>query len=112
MWIGSHPDWLEISSETGAADPSLDNLHAGERDAISLALRIRADALIMDERPGRNEAAKRGIKVIGTVGVLAAAHENGLLDLINAISRLQQTTFHASPKLLASVLRRYENSGQ
>ena len=112
VWIGSHPDWLEISSESGAADPSLDNLHAGERDAILLALSVGADALIMDERAGRNEATKRRIRVIGTIGVLASAHERGLLALANAISRLQQTTFHASPKLLASVLRRYEDSGQ
>jgi predicted nucleic acid-binding protein len=80
-WIEDHPDWLETLSETGAPDPDLDTLHTGEREAISLALHIKADALIIDERHGRYEAEKRGLKVIGTIGVLTSAHERGWLDL-------------------------------
>lgn len=109
-WILNPPDWLEISSETGSLDSDLASLHAGERDAISLALHFQADALIIDERRGRGEAEKRELKVTGTIGVLAFAHECGLLNLSSAIGRLQQTTFHLSPKLLASVLQRYENT--
>lgn len=109
-WIHNHPRWLEISSEVGSLDSTLESLHAGERDAISLALEAQADALLIDERPGRNEAKGRGIRVIGTIGVLAAAHERGLLNLPDAISRLQETSFHISPKLLSAVLRKYENS--
>jgi len=61
--------------------------------------------LIIDERQGRNEAERRGLKVIGTIGVLVSAHERGFLDIHDSISRLRQTTFHVSPKLLASVLQ-------
>jgi predicted nucleic acid-binding protein len=109
-WILSPPDWLEISSETGSMDSELASLHAGERDAISLAMQLQASALIIDERRGRGEAEKRELKVIGTIGVLAFAHECGLLNLSNVIGRLQQTTFHLSPKLVASVLQKYENT--
>jgi predicted nucleic acid-binding protein len=109
-WRSSPPDWLEISSELFVPDMGLSHLHAGERDAISLALHIRADALIIDERRGREEAEKQGLKVIGTLGVIAAAHESGLLDLAEAIDRLQQTTFHVSPKLLAAILRKYQST--
>jgi predicted nucleic acid-binding protein len=109
-WILNPPDWLEISSDTGLLDSDLASLHAGERDAISLALHLQAGALIIDERRGRGEAEKRELKVIGTIGVLAFAHECGLLNLSEVIGRLQQTTFHLSPKLLASVLQRYENT--
>jgi predicted nucleic acid-binding protein len=109
-WILNPPDWLEISSETGSLDSDLASLHAGERDAISLALHLQADAVLIDERRGRGEAEERELKVIGTIGVLAFAHESGLLNLSNAIGRLQQTTFHLSPKLVASVLQKYKNT--
>ena len=108
-WILNPPDWLEILSETGSLDSDLAGLHAGERDAISLAMHLQADAVLIDERRGRGEAEKRRLKVIGTIGVLAFAHECGLLNLRNAIGRLQQTTFHLSPKLVASVLQKYES---
>lgn len=109
-WILNPPDWLAILFETGSLDSDLANLHAGERDAITLALRLQADAVLIDERRGRSEAEKRELKVIGTIGVLAFAHERGLLNLRDAIGRLQQTTFHLSPKLAASVLQKYENT--
>ena len=109
-WILNPPDWLEISPETGLLDSDLMSLHAGERDAITLALHLQADAVLIDERRGRGEAEKRELKVIGTIGVLAFAHERGLLNLRNAIGRLQMTTFHLSPKLAASVLEKYENT--
>jgi predicted nucleic acid-binding protein len=88
----------------------LSHLHTGERDAISLALQVQADALIIDERRGREEAEKRGLKVIGTLGVLAAGHEGGLLDLAETFERLRQTTFHVSPKLLAAILQKYKKT--
>src|SRR6267142_748091 len=72
-WRASLPDWLEVSTDLAAPDPDLSHLHAGERDAISLALHVKADAVIIDERRGREEAEKRGLRVIGTLGVLAAA---------------------------------------
>ena len=109
-WIERHPAWLEISSETGSVDSELASLHAGEREAISLALHLQADALVIDERQGRHEAEKRGLKVIGTIGVLVSAHERGFLDIHDSISRLRQTSFHVSPKLLASVLQRWKPS--
>jgi predicted nucleic acid-binding protein len=105
-WIASPPRWLEVEFEFPAADVDLSGLHQGERDAIALAQHVRADALIIDERRGRQEAERQEIIVIGTLGVLAAAHERGLVNLAEAIARLRQTSFHASPKLLAMILER------
>ena len=67
QWRASLPSWTEAQPEQLTTDISLNYLHAGERDAISLALNIQADALIIDERRGREEAEKRGLKVIGTL---------------------------------------------
>ena len=107
-WRTNLPYWIEVSSEQPTPDVGLTHLHAGEHDAMSLALHTGASALIMDERCGREEANKRGLKVIGTLGVIAAAHEKGLLDLPETFDRLRQTTFHASSKLLAAILQKYQ----
>jgi len=107
-WRANLPSWIEVPSAQPTPDIVSNYLHAGERDAISLALNIQADALIIDERRGREEAEKLGLKVIGTLGVIVAAHESGLLDLTETFDRLRQTTFHVSPKLLAAILRKYE----
>ena len=105
-WATDLQEWVEVSAAP-PADAGLSRLHAGERDAISLALAVDAGALLMDERHGRQEAESRGLKVIGTLGVLVAAHERGLVDLLAAIDSLRQTTFHINPKLLASIVVKY-----
>jgi predicted nucleic acid-binding protein len=68
-WATNLPEWIEVLPAT-PIDESLTRLHAGERDAISLALTVHADAVLMDERRGRQEAENRGLKPIGTLGVL------------------------------------------
>jgi predicted nucleic acid-binding protein len=104
-WIERPPDWLEILSPTTVSDTALMKLDAGERDAIALAEELSADQLIVDELLGRREAERRGLSVIGTIGVLREAAEEGLLDLPTSIERLRQTSFHISPAILASLLR-------
>jgi predicted nucleic acid-binding protein len=106
-WAANLPEWIEVSTATGHDDESLSRLHPGERDAIILALDVRAKSLLIDERHGRREAEKRGLRVIGTLGVLTAAHKLDLVDLISALNSLRQTSFHVNPKLLASIALTY-----
>ncbi len=72
----------------------------GERDAILLAEELEADELIIDELRGRNEARRRQLQITGTVGILRAAAESGLLDLRNALERLRSTNFHIAQDTL------------
>ena len=105
-WATNLPEWIEVSPAAPIADAGLTRLHVGERDAIWLALTIHADVVLIDERHGRQEAENRGLKPIGTLGVLVAAHERGLIDLSATINALRQTSFHANSKLLASIVNR------
>lgn len=105
-WATNLPEWIEVSPSTPVDDVGLTRLHPGERDAISLALSVHADAVLLDERSGRREAENRDLKPIGTLGILVAAHKRGLIDLSATIDALRQTSFHASPKLLASIVDR------
>jgi predicted nucleic acid-binding protein len=51
-WMVSPPPWIEVRYVTVAEDPPLRELDPGEREAITLAEALRADALIMDDRLG------------------------------------------------------------
>jgi predicted nucleic acid-binding protein len=106
QWIGSHPDWLEVRQACVTSDPALLVLGEGEREAITLAEELRADLLVMDDRDGRREALRRGLRVTGLLGVLDEAAARGLINLPQAIQRLQQTSFRASPQLLQFLLDR------
>jgi len=104
-WIGQLPAWLEVRTPTNTPDASLATLDPGERDAIMLAAELRADQLIVDDRVGRREAKRRGIPVMGTLGVLREAATLGLLDLRLALKHLGATSFHIAPAVVAHLLK-------
>ena len=83
---------------------------AGEREAITLALEVRADVLLIDERAGRKEAEGRRIKVAGTLAVLLQASLRGFFELPEAMKQLRQYGFRASRPVEALMLARYEQS--
>jgi predicted nucleic acid-binding protein len=103
-WVTSPPGWLEVHE---VPDPDLSlELDPGERDAITLAERLGADLILLDERKGRASARSRGLLVVGTLGVLEAAAERGLVDLPAVLSRLRRTTFRVNAKLLREMIER------
>jgi predicted nucleic acid-binding protein len=106
QWIANYPEWLEVRQVSIAHDVALEELGAGEREAIGLAEQLGASAVILDERTARQEASRRGLLVTGTLGVLDKAAERGLLDLGEAFERLRQTTFRASQELYQRFLDR------
>jgi predicted nucleic acid-binding protein len=91
-WIEQPRDWLAVRTRAQARYSGPSKLDTGERDAIDLAEELAADQLIIDELYGRREAERRGLSVIGTMGVLRDAASAGLLDLTNAIERLRHTS--------------------
>jgi predicted nucleic acid-binding protein len=105
-WIVAPPDWCEVRPDP-PSDPALEKfLDRGERAAISLAALLPADRVLIDEWEGRNEAARRKLRVTGTLGVLAEAHQHNLLDFEAAFARLEQTNFYMSVELVNHMRRR------
>jgi predicted nucleic acid-binding protein len=97
-FITAPPPWLRILAP--ASIETIPGLAAGETAAIALAAEVQAGRLIIDEYRGRKAATARGLRVVGTVGVLELAAEIGLIDLAKAFERVKQTDFWISHKLL------------
>jgi len=107
----SLPSWLE-QGKVIRIIPGLDpSLGEGEREAISLALEIRADALLIDDLAGRREAHSRRIAARGTLAALLQASLRGHLDFPTAFAQLKQPGFRVSRELEESIFDGY-NKGQ
>ena len=80
-------DWIEVRSITNSAP--LQELQAildpGEAEAIALALELKAERLVIDERRGRQAASQRGLQVVGLLGVLLAAKQQGAIAQVQPI---------------------------
>jgi predicted nucleic acid-binding protein len=104
-WIAQPPAWCEIHPDP-PSNPALGFLDAGEHAAITLALSVKADRLLIDEQAGRAEAERRHLRVTGTLGILAEGHQQHLLDFEASLARLRQTNFYLSAELVDRVRRR------
>ena len=72
-WLAHRPAWLQVVPLTASTTlVSMADLDPGEHDAILLALHLKADLVLMDDREGVEEAKRLGLIVTGTLGVLVA----------------------------------------
>jgi len=67
---------------------------------------MKADILLIDEKKGRLAAKKRGLTILGILGLLELANRQQKLDLPQAIDKLLKTNINLSPLLIESILNR------
>lgn len=103
-WTARLSGWVELISVEPLDDAALLPLGAGEREAITAAISMRADLILIDERKGRQVALDKGFVVAGTLGVLALAARRGLVDLADAFARLKRTNFRYRPAIMDALL--------
>ena len=100
-WAAQLPPWIIIRQPQSLLSLQLD---MGERAAISLAVEISANLILIDERRGRDAAKANNLVTIGTLGILAQAARAGLVDLADALARLQQAGSYVSRELVETLL--------
>ena len=107
-WVALLPAWVEVVSVEALDDAALLPLGAGERAAITLALSMHADLILIDERKGTHVALNKGFEVAGTLGVLALAARRGLVDLADSFDRLKRTNFRYRQEIMDLLLVQQE----
>ncbi|KOR36477.1 MULTISPECIES: DUF3368 domain-containing protein [Planktothricoides] len=81
-------------------------LDPGESYAIALAVELKADTLLIDERLGRREAQKLGIPIIGILGILIRAKQRQLIGEVKPVmnSLIRDANFRVSSQLYQEIL--------
>jgi hypothetical protein len=101
------PEWAGVRKLSQPLAPSVlrAQLGPGESEALSLAIEMQAQRLLLDERAGRRLAAALRIPVIGTLGVLLAAKRLGHLASIRPpLEELRARGFWIADSLVEQVL--------
>ena len=90
--------------ETIPESLSRSSIDAGERRAIALGIELKA-SLLMDDRRARLVAVALGRPVIGTLGLLLRAREDGLFPTLRPLlERLQATGYYLPGELVREIL--------
>jgi predicted nucleic acid-binding protein len=81
------------------------DLGAGETQVIAAGVSKRDSRVILDDREARRCARVMGLRIIGTVGLVARAKRLGLLDEARShIERLRATGLYLTDDLVEQVL--------
>lgn len=98
--------WVEVRAVRTIPPELLPLLDRGEIEAIALAEEVAADELLLDERAARAIAIARGLKIIGTAGLLARAKQRGLIAVVRPfLERMQAQGIRYSQRFVDEFLR-------
>ncbi len=100
--------WLRVVmlENTQVARALQRELDDGEAEAIALALQLKADTILMDERVGRSAAKMMGHVVVGILGILLQAKQDGQVKSVKEIlSTLERDAgFYVDARLAKAIL--------
>lgn len=63
---------------------------------------MRADLVLIDERAGRQEAVRRGLKA-GTLSILDEADQAGFVSFDQAVAELRETSFRIFQAVVSEI---------
>ena len=84
-WVQVTPLLRPVPGHLGAG------LHAGEAEALALAVERHADLTLLDDGDARRRATEAGLRISGVLGVLLRARQNGQIpSLCEEIGKLRK----------------------
>jgi len=102
------PDAVEFAPVRDSSRVAILSLHLdpGEAEALALALEMRADLVLLDERKATRAARQLGLRTLGLLGALLLAKRRGLIPTVRPLlDRLQsEAGFWVAPDLRQQVL--------
>jgi predicted nucleic acid-binding protein len=83
------------------------SLDEGERTAVALALEIRPDVFLSDDRAARGEANRRGLKWLATVDVIYLLKQYNLIPAVKPVlDTMRRNGFGIKRTLYRTTLRK------
>lgn len=100
-------EWIiPVADDEVSTLPVLFELDRGEKQTIILALKYSANTVIIDERIGRRVAEYLGLKVTGTLGILAKAKSLGLIPSFSQIAMdMREQGIHYNAALITRIAK-------
>ena len=101
-------EWIKIypAADLSNVKEYKNILDKGELEAISIAIELKADLLIIDEKLGRIVAKTIGFEITGLVGILITAKNKGLIPSVkNALDKVNLLGCRISEKLYNIALK-------
>jgi predicted nucleic acid-binding protein len=101
------PPWLTVVSLNSPLSPvSVAALDKGESAVIQLAIEQGRLRVSIDELQGRRIAAALGLRVVGSLGLVARAKTLGIIEAVRPlIEKAMQEGIHYHPHLVSRVLK-------
>lgn len=80
-------DWIQTRqvSDRNVVEALANDLDKGEAEAIALALEIKAEQLLIDERRGRLIADRLQLRYVGILGILVEAKSRRLISTVKPL---------------------------
>jgi predicted nucleic acid-binding protein len=104
------PDWVEVVPVKDRKYLELiqASLDVGEASAIALAMELDDCLLILDDNKGRRFARQLGIQLTGTIGLIVAAKNLGLISRLKpCFDKIQKTDFRISEEIIKHILSQH-----
>jgi len=109
QWAQNLPTWLNVRSPRNVQH--VVGLHRGEIEAIALAEELSAKLLLIDAKSGQLAASERAFRVMGTLGVIAQAAIQNLINVEKVSAQLRQTNFRGRIELIQEIVDEYWQRG-
>ncbi len=105
--VGIIPEWITVTpiKQPRVIDIFPSSIHKGEAAVIALALENPEAVLVLDDWHAREFVRRRHFKMIGTIGLILRAHQQGRIEKVTPIlNQLEEAGFRMSRSVLAEAI--------